>query len=219
MDGPRLGIDVPAAARAQARVEALAAEAAAVAVGASSVARRVRDRRRPTAALAVAERDFPGSGRRYVAWLRAGQFAVAERAAVRLAGGFLPAPRGAWTSGSSVRPFVAGAPAEPAPGLTASPVAQEALDWRFRVRFVQPQEWVRLTLESAAFDRLDAFVFRNGVPVRQVTAGDAESRTVVLRDLPASNEFSLRTLWPVCARCYQGLDDLRVRIDVGPDAR
>lgn len=212
---PSIDLAVPASATAQARVESARAAAVDLVTSSSSVVRRIRGRQRGRAALAAVDREFTGARREYATWLRAGQFAVLERAVVRAHGGFLPQPSGTWVSGRTVQPF--GGP--PVPGLVASTVAEDTLDWRFRVELPGPQAWARLTLASPSLDRLDAFVFRNGVPVTQVVAGDPSTRDIVLRDLGASNEFSVRPLWQVCAECYHGLADLQVRIDLGDDAR
>lgn len=210
-----LGVTVPVGARVAARLDALAGTAAKAAIASSSVTRRMRDRQRGPAATAAVAHGFGGDRRAYAAWLRSGQFAVAERAAVRVRGGFLHEPSGVLALGASVRPF-AGATV---PGLVASSVAGDTLDWRFRVRLPGPSRWLRMTLDAPSLDRLDVVVFRNGVPLTHVFAGDAASRVVTMRDVPAGNEFSLRALWRVCRRCYAGLDDLAVRFDADDDAR
>jgi hypothetical protein len=210
-----LSLHLPAAERALARTEEGALAILDAVTRASSVVSRVRVRQRGARVQAEVARSFTGRRGPYRVWLRSGQFARAERAAVRAWGGFLPSPHGAWVSGSLTHPFADG----PIQGLTASNVAAETLDWRFRVRFAAEQAHVRLTLNSPSLDTLDTFVFANGVPITHVRAGDVASRSIYFRDLPASVEFSVRPLWGTCTQCYRGLGDLRVQIDLGDDAR
>ena len=212
---PSLGLEPPRLERAAARTQATLLRLGDLATESSSVARRLRARQRGASAQARVARDFNGHRREYGAWLRLGQFAFVERSVLRASGGFLPEPGDDWVSGATCRPFsTAGIP-----GLTASTVSSSVLDWRFRVRLPGPQAHLRLTLDSPSLDTLDAFVFENGRPITRVVAGDRSSRSIYLRNLPASVEFSLRPLWAVCTQCYRGLDDLQVRIDLGDDAR
>jgi hypothetical protein len=179
----------------------------------NSVFRRIRTRKRGDNALQEVATDFRGSRRSYGAWLRLGQFALFERGVVRASCGFLDEPKGTWSSGATVQPFID----DEVPGLSASNVSSRALDWRFQVVFPEPQAKVRLVLNSPTLDSLDAFVFCNGVPVTRVVAGDPSTRDIVMRGLGRRNEFSLRALWTVCTECYRGLDDLSIRIDLGSD--
>lgn len=197
----------------RARAEVGGARAVGVVTESSSVLRRIRSRQRSDRALHDVSTGFNGRRRSYGLWLRLGQFAVFERAAVRSSGGFLAEPQGTWTSGISVQPFVD----EGVPGMTASRISSRVLDWRFRVDFAAPQPVMRLVLDSASLDSLDAFVFCNGVPITRVVAGDPGTRDIVIRGLGRRNEVSVRALWTVCTECYRGLDDLTVRIDLGDD--
>lgn len=210
-----LGIHLPASERVLARAEESGLHLLDAAARASSVVRRARARQRGARVQAAVADRFIGRRSAYRAWLRSGQFARAERAAVSAWGGFLPAPHGVWESGRVTRPFVDVA----ATGLTASNVAADTLDWRFRVELPEDGAPVRLSVDSPSLQTLDAFVFANGEPITHVRAGDVPSRNIYFRELPQSVEFSLRPLWEVCTACYRGLDDLEVRIDVGDDAR
>jgi len=64
-------------------------------------------------------------------------------------------------------------------------------------------------------DRLDAFVFINGIPRTRIVAGDLTTRTVGIQDMGPSMEISLRPLWNACERCYSGLDDLEISLETG----
>jgi hypothetical protein len=210
-----LGIHVPARERAAAYTELAATRVVDVATETSSVIRRVRNRQRGSRAQVAVARDFRGNRQAYSLWLRAGQFAKLERLMVSVSGGFLPEPAATCVSGAVLRPFMQ----TTTPGMTASTVAGSALDWRFRVRFAGAQRHVRLTVDSPRFDALDAFVFFNGQPYTRVVGGDPSTRSIYFQNLPESVEFSLRPLWDACTLCYQGLEDLQVRIDLGDDAR
>jgi hypothetical protein len=206
-----LQLDVSWTDLARARAEEAADTVIEVASESSSVLQRVRTRKRSDRALADVSEGFNGRRGAYGLWLRMGQFAVFERAVARTTGGFLEPPIGTVTSGKTVQPFLD----DDIPGMTASRVSTTAMDWRFRVDFPAPQDRVRLVLDSASLDTLDAFVFCNGVPITRVVAGDPGTRDIVLRGLGRQNEFSVRALWTVCSECYRGLDDLSVRIDLG----
>lgn len=190
----------------RARLTGMGQQVAALATESSSLARRLRDRQRGDDALHEVATNFNGHLASYRAWLRSGQFAIVERQAVGRWGGFLPEPQGVWT-GDVVQPFL-----QQVSGVVGSTVAAQALDWRFRFQIEGKRPLVWLDLASASLDRLDAFVFCNGVPLTRLVAGDLSSRRVGLRDVGPSAEISVRPLWTTCRRCYSGLDDLAVSI-------
>ncbi len=211
VDDVSLHIKVPVSAKIRARLQAQVLRGKALISESNSMSARIAERR-PSKPLVSLIRDrFQGKTRLYLTWLRTGRFAVTERFVVRLTGGFLEVPQHPWVSGTTLVAFGNSLPGS----IVGSTTAREALDWRFRVRFATPEAMIRVRLISTAFDRLDAYLFCNGRGVARVIAGDISSRSVTIRNVPASAEFSLRAFWDVCPLCYQGFDDLQVRIDLG----
>jgi hypothetical protein len=73
-----------------------------------------------------------------------------------------------------------------------------------------------LNVESPALDRLDAAVLCNGVQIARIVAGDPRTKTIGLVGVGTDIEFSIRPRWPACSRCYSGLDDLEIEIELEP---
>ena len=192
------------------RVAARRRRVVALTTESSSVARRVADRRRNPDAKDRIRSGFNGHRSAYMTWIQWGRFAATERAAVRLWGGFLEEPGETLRDPKSVTPFLQGYS-----GITASSVPGPSLDWRFRVRLDAPIGRGDLRFDSPALDRLDAFVFINGIPRTRIVAGDLTTRTVGIQDMGPSMEISLRPLWNACERCYSGLDDLEISLETG----
>ena len=124
---------------------------------------------------------------------------------MRLWGGFLPKPPKVWQGLVDLHPFEVGAA-----DVSASSVAAEAQDWRFRFELGRRCDLLWIRVDSDAFSRLDTFVFCNGVPITRISANDEQSQLIGVRNAGPSLEFSLRPLWPVCEACYSGFADLVV---------
>jgi hypothetical protein len=204
------GVTPSTADLTRAEVASRVERTARLAAESNSVIRRIRDRQRGEEALSAVAARFPGHRHAYGTWLRSGQFAIAERQAARRWGGFLSEPEGTW-HGDEARPFL-----DRSPGMIGSPIAAQALDWRFRVRLPGPRRWMWLDINSPALDRLDAFVFSNGTPITRIVAGDRDSRRIGIRGVSIHTEISIRPLWTTCRECYSGLDDLTITLV--PDA-
>jgi hypothetical protein len=172
---------------------------------AGSVGRRIHQRRRGPETVKSILTSFPGQRHKYAAWILSGQFAVIERAAAKLWGGFLSEPVA--PARKAFNPFDIGGFSG-----TASNVAFSTLDWRFRITFDDENQRRWLQFEASALDRLDAFVFVNGVPTSRIVAGDSASRVVGIFGVGSSAEVSLRPLWQACTACFGGFEDLRVSV-------
>lgn len=171
--------------------------------------RRIRARDPGREVTHVVRRSFPGRRLQYRAWLRLGKFSATERMVVRRWGGFVEDPPDEVELGRDLHPFES-----VERGVVVSPVAQIALDWRFRIRVPKNSHFVWLDFDSPTLDRLDPLVYVNGVPVTRLVAGDTKSRRIGLRDVGPTIEVSVRPLGAACRRCFSGLDDIGVRVDV-----
>jgi len=210
VDAVSLTVRIPTHTRIQSWIRDRAHRIGMVMAESNSVIQRIAARRQGAQELRIIRGQFQGKRRLYLTWLRTGRFAVTERMVAKFAGGFLDEPQRTWVSGSTCAAF----DRDNDGSICGSMTPGQALDWRFRVQFAKPQAEITVRLSSAALDKLDAYLFCNGRGVARVIAGDSASQTVIIRNVAASAEFSIRAFWDVCAQCYQGFNDLRVQIDL-----
>ena len=172
--------------------------------------RLVRERRLEPEAMDAIQSRLEMSSWRYRAWLQSGRLSAIERALFRTSGRFLVRPTACWPSGQAARIFSE----SNVPGVVASPVAREAKDWRFRVRFDSSPKAVHVFVEAVNLDRVDAYAYVDGVAITRLVAGDVMSRCFSVASPGPDCEISLRPSWAVCDECYAGFPDMLVRIDV-----
>lgn len=175
---------------------------------AGQVVKVARDRRPKHPDASLVGRGHSGISVRHALWLQLGKIAMVERLLIQVSGRFLPRPTTHWPSGQEASVF---ADTE-VDGLSAARSRASVKDWRFRLRLDGSSSSIAMTLNSAAMEHLDAYVYCDGVPITRVVAGDIPSRSLSIAGVGEDVEVSLRPTWSVCSDCYEGFDDLRVAV-------
>lgn len=169
----------------------------------------MRDRFRGFGTSAKVLREFPGRKYSYALWLTSGQFANIERKLRIRERGFLPEPSVVCPPGSWIAPF----DEEGSELVRGTNMAPSTLDYRFTIRIPARVRDLKFTLHSNYLDSVDSFLFANGSPITRIVAGDMEHREVHVRSPLEVNEISIRSRIRVCGACFDGLTDLKVRVE------
>lgn len=169
----------------------------------------IRDRFRGVGTSVQVLRNFPGKRSRYALWLTAGQFSSLERRLRSRGRGFLRTPGEICPPGLWIGPFNGNSLSV----VQGTNLAPRTLDYRFSIRIPAGKRVLKLTLDSDYLDSVDAFLYANGIPTARIIAGDLGQREVHVRRPQEVIEISIRSTSRVCVACFDGLTNLKVRVD------
>lgn len=143
----------------------------------------------------------------YRLWVKTGQIALAERYQHKYFGGLIMPPKAEIENGLVVSPF---SNSDSNHRVTAVAVANQTLDWRFRVRIPSGTRLLQMQFHSTALESLEIHCIINGLGAGRLVGGDPTSHTITVIEPSQDLEVSLRPIWTACTSCYSGFDDLEI---------
>ena len=147
----------------------------------------------------------------YRIWLYTGQIVVLERWICNLGGRFMRKPQAAISDGLIVAPFTRDFTNNQ---LSILRVAQDTLDWRFRIRLPVDSKRVMIRVHAEALSKLDFTVIVNGVVLCDIFGDDPNTHVVTIQQPRTDLEISLRPLWDACPLCFSKLNSMELKFNV-----
>lgn len=148
----------------------------------------------------------------YRIWLCTGQIVVLERWICNFGGRFMRKPQAAISDGLIVAPFARDFTNNQ---MSILRVAQDTLDWRFRIRLPVDSETVMIKVHAEALSKIDLIVFVNGVVLCEIIGGDQRTTQIFTIQRPRTDlEISLRPLWAACPLCFSKLNSMELEFNV-----
>ena len=93
-------------------------------------------------------------------------------------------------------------------------VAQDTLDWRFRIRLPVDSKRVMIKVRAEALSKLDLTVIVNGVVLCDIIGGVTTTHVLTIQQPRSDLEISLRPLWDVCPLCFSKLNSMELEFNV-----